>query len=76
MNLSSDDIAALRLCAARTWQHREAIGLAEAECDQVLAAWQIVGDQTEAEAAARLLAARAETARKQATFDQLLSNAD
>lgn len=75
MNLSSEDIAALRLCAARAWQNREAIGLAEAECDQVLAAWQIVGDQTEAEAAARLLAARAETARKQATFDQILSNA-
>lgn len=74
MTISAEATEALRLCAAKAWQHRVEIGLGEEEQDQVLVAWQVVGDEHEAEAAARLLAARTETARKQATFDQLLSN--
>lgn len=72
VELNETEVAALRTCALVAWRLRA--HCTESEIDQALQGWIAVGTLKEVEAAAELLAARRETARKQATFDQLLGD--
>lgn len=73
MSLSPDEREALRECALICWQSREALGLNGHQVDRVLLAWEKVGTDTEAEAAAEVRAARMAAERKQAEFSSLLT---